>query len=481
MKKALLVTTTLVGLLFAAVPARALTAECTAVPGEECTGDVGASGGDTGTTTVGDTGTGTLTITGTYTTGTLTAGSQGSGSGAVTITTTGTLNDDAIIGDAGTGTFTNNNIHNVTGNLTLGNQSTGNGSYTITGSGAVTNVNFAGTPGGLPPEAPNGALIVGNQGIGNFTQETFVGSDATPAVHVAGDVALGLMSGSTGTYTLNDGTLTVGGIMIVGAASTNANVFTQNGGTVNITGSASGSTLYASVSPHAVPATNLGTLYIGGESVTDNGTGTYALTGGTLNASTIEVGFSGTGTVNHSGGSVNAGYIDLGGCGGCNGGNSAGFYNLSGTGTIVAGAETVGDGGHGEFVQGTDGLGTTVNTVNGTLAIGNAATATPNAVNPGNYDRSGTYTLDSGTLNTQYTDVGNVGTGAFIQNGGTHVITDTLTIGAQNSQPLSGPAGSGTPSSPIFGGPAPGTYTMTGGIVTANGDQSIGKIGRAHV
>jgi T5SS/PEP-CTERM-associated repeat protein len=478
MNKALLVATALAGLLFAAGPAAAaigVGGGCTPIPGQECSGDVEASGGGTGTTTVGNSSGGTLTITGAYTTGTLIAGSVDGVTGMVTVGTTGTLNDDAIIGDAGTGTFTNNNTHNVTGNLILGNQSTGIGSYTITGSSAVTNVNFAGTAGSSPPETPNGALIVGNAGTGSFTQETFVGSDATPAVNVAGDVALGLQSSSTGTYTLNDGTLTVGGVMIVGAASTNANLFTQKGGTVTLTGSANGNSLYAPVSPGAVPPTFAGTLFIGGESIFDNGTGTYALTGGNLNAPTIEVGFSGTGTVNQSGGAVTAGYIDLGGCGGCNGGNAAGFYNLSGNGTINASAETVGDVGHGQFVQGADGLGTTVNTVNGTLAIGNSATATPNVANSGNYDRSGTYTLDSGTLNTQYTYVGNVGTGAFIQNGGTHAITDTLVIGAQNSQPLSGPAGSGTPSNPVFGGPAPGTYTMTNGILTANGDQSVGN------
>jgi len=86
MNKALLVSTALVGLLFAEVPAFATGIGGCTVPG--CTGDVEASGGDTGTTTtVGDTGTGTLTITGAYTTGTLTAGSLDGSSGTVTITT----------------------------------------------------------------------------------------------------------------------------------------------------------------------------------------------------------------------------------------------------------------------------------------------------------------------------------------------------------------------------------------------------------
>lgn len=59
-------------------------------------------------------------------------------------------------------------------------------------------------------------------------------------------------------------------------------------------------------------------------------------------------------------------------------------------------------------------------------------------------------------------------------NGGTHAITDTLTLG-QTNQPLSGLVGSGTPSNRVFGGPTPGVYTMTGGILTAVGDQSTGN------
>jgi len=408
---------------------------------------------------------------------TIDLGSDGTLPGTATVNQYGgTVNDDLIVGDATGGSYTNTNgTHNVTGNLILGNLSTGTGSYTITGGSAQTKVNF-----NPSSEAPNGALIVGNQGIGNFTQETFAGSDATPGVTVAGDLALGLQSGSTGTYTLNDGTLTIGGAVIVGSASTNANLFTQNGGTVNITGSAGSNSLYAPVSPGAVPPTNPGSLYIGGESVFDNGVGTYTMRGGTLSAGSISLGFSGVGTFNQSGNSqVTTGFIDMGDCGGCNGGNAAGFYKLNGNGTLTTGGINVGDFGHGEFVQGADLANNTVNTVNGTLAIGNGATATPNVANPFNYDRSGTYTLDSGTLNTQYTLVGNVGTGTLIQHGGTNNVAFSLDVGVQNTT-LSGPVGSGTPSSPVFGGPALGTYTMNGGTLTIGGDDSVPQFASAY-
>jgi fibronectin-binding autotransporter adhesin len=395
--------------------------------------------------------------------------------------TGGILNTgNMVVGDGEQGTFiqsppiATDPAVNVTGNLTVGGAANGTGSYSITGDQSTLNVLLA--PGGNGVDGmgnpnPNGALIVGDAGTGTFVQGGDPSETTGPAVNVAGDLVLGHQFGSQGTYTLNNGALTVDGNLVVGSASTENNQFIQTGGSVTLTNNAGGSPDYTPVT-----APNFGTaLYVGGENVGDNGTGTYTMTGGTLSASTVAIGFSGTGTFNQSGGAVSASFVDLGDCGGCNGGNSAGFYNINGTGQLTTNALNVADFGHGEFTQGADLAGNTLVTVNGTLAIGNGATATPNTANSGSYDRSGTYTLDSGALNTQYTIVGNAGTGAFIQNGGTHAITNALTIGAQNSQPLSGPAGSGTDSNPVFGGPAPGTYTMTGGSLTANGDQSTGN------
>src|SRR3954452_11142489 len=92
---------------------------------------------------IGNSGIGQLDVgSGNFTIGPLIVGLQAGSIGTVNLNV-GTLNDDAVIGDAGTGTFSNTSgTHNVTGNLILGNQSTGIGTYSITGATAVTNVSF---------------------------------------------------------------------------------------------------------------------------------------------------------------------------------------------------------------------------------------------------------------------------------------------------------------------------------------------------
>ena len=293
---------------------------------------------------------------------------------------------DTVIGGDEQGDFVNvKATHDVAGNLILGNQSinNGNGTYTITGNSAQTNVTFV--SGGNGPGNPNGALLVGNVGTGSFTQGTDV-TDAGNQVDVAGDLVLGHQDSTVSTYMLNSGTLNVGGVAIVGSASTNNNVFNQNGGTLMLTGSANGNADYAPGNSGAEPAAFPNKLCVGGESVDNNGTGTYNLTGGALTASGVYLSFSGTGTFNQSGGSVTADFVDLGDCGGCNGGNAAGLYNLTGTGTLTANSDYVGNFGHGNFLL--NGVGTQ-NTFNTTLSIGNYVTQTPNVANLGNYDRSG--------------------------------------------------------------------------------------------
>ena len=358
--------------------------------------------------------------------------------------------------------------HNVSGNLILGTlglpdnvnpQPAGNGSYSITGSSSQLNVNFA--SGGNGTGNPNGALIVGsdNGSIGTFVQGKGDKSDTGNQVNVAGDLVVGLNTGSQGIYTLNTGTLTVGGAMTVGAASAANNQFIQNGGTVNLNGSAGGNGDYASART-AGGVVWPGSLIVGGDQPFSDGAGTYTLNSGNLNASSIYVGYSGTGNFNQSSGIVNAGYIDLGDCGGCNGGNSFGKYTLTGDGAVNVSTMNIGDFGHGEFVQ--NGAASSV-AITGDLNIGNGAAAHPNDANPGNWDRSGSYTLEAGSLSTNNTIVGAQGVGTFTQTGGQHVVANTLTIGQQWL-----PDNGQTPVS--FGGPAPGTYTMTAGTLTAGGD-----------
>ena len=163
------------------------------------------------------------------------------------------------------------------------------------------------------------------------------------------------------------------------------------------------------------------------------------MSGGTLTAQSIVMGFTGVGTFNQSGGTVTANFVDLNNCGGC---NSAGFYNLTGTGQLDVdningfnGGLQVGGLGYGYFTE--NGADTGV-TVQGNLSIGGGPIATPNPgdanATPANYNRSGTYELDAGTLSTEFTIVGAGGQGTFLQTGGQHDVTYSLVVGQTNVQ-----------------------------------------------
>ena len=291
---------------------------------------------------------------------------------------------NTTVGDGEQGDFVNaDSVHNIAGNLVVGGSLNGVGTYTITGDTAQLNIAFV--PGGNTDSngaaIPNGALIVGEFGTGSFTQGT--GSDS-PTVTVAGDLVLGhqgtgwgyFSTNSVGTYTINSGTLTVGGNIGVGGAGTATdasgnplNFFTQNGGTVNITGSANGNAHYVGVGTND----HTGGLFIGGAAGANNdgGSGVYIMNDGVLNAGAIEVGHSGIGIMTQSGGTVNASLIWLGNATGSNG-----TYNLSG-GQINAGTEIIALGGAGTFNQ-TGG----VNSISGLLDVGYQSI-------PGTYNLSG--------------------------------------------------------------------------------------------
>jgi len=346
--------------------------------------------------------------------------------------------------------------HNVDGSLILGDQPDDTGTYTITGELEqvnVTNVNFI--DGGNDGNA-NGALIVGNAGTGIFTQgvgESGVGVDPYHEVKVAGDLVLGSQAGSLGQYTLNTtGSLTVGGKMVVGGASTEDNLFIQNGGTVTVTGSASGDSNYVGLGN----SYHTGALFVGGggDAILDGGTGTYQMNGGTIDTSGIEVGHAGIGVMTQSGDStVNANDLWLGNAGGSDGSYtlSEGTVNSSwslgigmfGTGTFTQEGGTVnsssvtigwnntgtytqnaGDHNAHEVLLGTDVGGEGFYNLNGgTLSIGDWAT---DQLVVG-HNSQGTFTMTGGEIyiNNDDTSInafvvgnhtGSVGT--FIQSGG---------------------------------------------------------------
>ncbi|MBK9469952.1 MAG: hypothetical protein IPO20_19175 [Gammaproteobacteria bacterium] len=281
------------------------------------------------TTHVGSDGVGTFNQNGgTHTADRLLLGENAGGNGTYNLTG-GILNDDAIVGDAGVGVVnTSGGTHNVTGDLILGNQVTGDGTYNVSGTGevVVTGTTRVGREGagvltvaddgrftgtgfvtlGSAPGSVGGLvltdsgalnidytgtgaqLLVGDQGTGSASQT------GTSSV-TTGSLRVGVQGGSTGTYTMDGGTLGVddgsgvAGGMRIGLAGNGT--FTQNGGAVNAA--------YVQIG-----GANFGQ---GG-----GGSGTYNLNGGQLVASgnvDINVDDNSFGILNVAGGALAAGNI----------------------------------------------------------------------------------------------------------------------------------------------------------------------------
>jgi hypothetical protein len=270
------------------------------------------SSGQTGTYTLDD---GTLTVVatthvgsdavgtfnqngGVHTSGQLILGGNASGNGTYNLSG-GTLNDNAIIGDAGTGVFNNSGgTHNVSGDLVLGNLVTGNGTYSLSGTGTMTQT--------------GGGVIVGREGAGNLSVAN-TGSFTSGA-----DIVLGSHPGGTGIATVGDaGLLTTGlfGQLVVGQDGNGT--FTQNGTSV----------------------VTAGGLRVGGAATS---TSTYTMDGGTLNVYNTagvtggsRIGLAGTGTFTQNGGTYNTTFMEIGGTNFAQGNGGTGTYNLNG-GTLVA-------------------------------------------------------------------------------------------------------------------------------------------------
>jgi hypothetical protein len=272
------------------------------------------------------------------------------------------------------GNFTQNGGTNiVNGTLTLGKQTGTQGTYNLQG----------------------GTLIAQQQVVGDAGTGTFNQAGGTNAV--SGSLVLGQQAGSHGVYNLMAGLLTALNEVVGDAGE---GTFTQ------------GNFGYGASNP----TNNInGTLTLGKQA---NGTGTYNLYSGTLNAQQQIIGDAGSGTFNQSGGTnVVAGSLVLAQQAG-----SHGIYNLT-DGALVALNEVVGDAGDGTFIQGQNNYGygasSPTNSVTGTLTLGKQANGT------------GTYNLLSGTLTAQQQVIGDAGSGVFNQFGGTNAVTGSLVLAQQ--------------------------------------------------
>ncbi len=276
-----------------------------------------------------------------------------------------------------------------------------------------------------------GGFEVGYGGIGTFNQSG--GTVSTEFFEVgAGYSGWVLANGSTITATAASGTATITGGQIIGTAAMNVGIdgsgtVTQSGGLIDFSASPFGvslgldptgfgaytlsssgvlntSALELGVSGAGVFTQTGGTvstgfLELGTQSTT--ATGTANISGGQMIGSTeMNVGLTGTGIVNQSGGTVS--FLTNGVVLGFDPG-AIGFYNLSGTGSLLtASNENVGLGGSGTFNQSGG-----TNLLTGALYLG-AGTATAGA-----YILSG-----NGLLSGPDVEVGYIGSGSFSQSGG---------------------------------------------------------------
>ena len=287
-----------------------------------------------------------------------------------------------------------------------------------------------------------GTLGLNDSGSVLSADKELVGSIGTGALMQTGgmntvkQLFLGDQPGSTGTYTLSGGTLTVQGTALGGltenfiVGNQGTGVFNQSGGTVSAPDLSLGNGASANGSYFQTGGTNtVGGLFLAEGNCLlpcSLGRATYSLSGSAvLTAQSEDVGGKGTAVFNQDGGTNNAGGgITVGGSGAFESGQ--GTYNLN-DGKLAASTEIIGAGGIGTFNQ-SGGM-----NVTGSIDINsNSFSANPNdvynlsagALSAGNITNGGTFNYSGGTLTGIFSN--SSGANFNISGAGTRVINGTL-------------------------------------------------------
>jgi fibronectin-binding autotransporter adhesin len=370
--------------------------------------------------------------------------------------------DNSTIGVFGTGTFNQGGgTHSVGTSLSVGGAAGAQGTYNLSGTGTLS--------------APS--QTIGLVGTGVFDQ-----SGGTNTVTAGGDLELATNVGSSGTYTLSGGSLSVGGNIVGGLGASKLTIdggaLTVSGGSISVgtlqigdASASNGSYLLSGASSVSADDELIGVDGIGSFNQTGGtntvsseleiGAGTtagssYALSGGTLSTWNTKVGGLGTGSFTHSAGS----HTTAGGLGLTVGDRSGaeGTYDLSGTGELSTSKTLVGFGGTGTFLQ--SGGSHTVSG-GGQLSLANAVGG------------DGTYVLSGGSLSAPKTRVGHNGSGSFTQSGGTHTMSgglgNGLSVGTSDLGAGSYDLIAGNISTEVesIGDEGTGSFTQSGGTNTA--------------
>ena len=471
------------------------------------------------------------------TTGGYTLADSGSGN-QLSLTVTG----NSVIGDGGTGTFTQQGGTHTTSNLILGAQAGAQGTYNLQ-SGLLQII--------------QGNLTVGDQGTGHFNQDNSLGDSIvtisqnlgvppttgsgnswnTGNLYIGGSQSAipGGNPGSTGTYTMTDqGTgnvlsLTVSGEIFIGGNNQNgqfgcqsasipcSGAFIQDGGTVTVDHSGNPAYGYyadmqigivggtGSYTLNSGTLTTPSTIEIGnttsGNTFTQNGGtvntgniwianadgsgGTYTLNGGVLNAG-VAVGVGGTGVFINAGGTQNGGDVVLGAYSSA----ASGTYSMTGVNSVLAANNIiVGQEGYGEFNQFAGSV------TAASVSIGGFSS---DAVTTGN----GVYTLADGSLNVSgdivlgvTNNASSVTNGAFNMNGANTATlsANNIVVGLAGGGQFLQSAGTVNAVNIAIGGYYDGAnytdafalgngiYTLSGGTVNVLGNTTVGGTSQGSV
>jgi hypothetical protein len=281
------------------------------------------------------------------------------------------------------------------------------------------------------------SFVLARSGRGAFTQ---TGGTFT----VGNSLQMGgTLSTASGTYNMGGGALSAD---FVDVARSGIARFSQGAGTVNV-----GSTLIVGGGFAAVSGT--GTYVLGGtgqliaanEQIGANGVGTFIQTGGTNSTGVLNIGIFDSGTYSLSGGTLNVSsalYV-----GGLNGGAadgtlsiSGGVLTLTGTADALIGAEGTQTGyvshtAGSHVITGGDlriGVDSFNNNVDGTYLMNGTASLSVNGELAVGYSGRGTFDHRGGTTTADTIIVGRLsGNGSLLLSGGTINCATTLFLGSQ--------------------------------------------------
>jgi hypothetical protein len=226
-----------------------------------------------------------------------------------------------------------------------------------------------------------GRLYVGHHpgSEGHVTQD-----GGTLEINAAQPLVVGQLAGSTGTYTLNNGSITIQNRLMVGVLGTGE--FIMNGGSINLPGTIT--TGYITLGPNAG---GNGTMVINDGTITTSSridmgvaagaTGSLTVNGGTINITDyLQVARLGTGALTQTDGDILVNRVSTTGYGfviAANGGDGVGHYTMSG-GTL-----TVANTNLGALIGSTSGTGSATFEIVGegsTISVGNDWVHNPSTI-----------------------------------------------------------------------------------------------------